>query len=451
MAQRDLTNGNIPSQLIALSCPLILGNILQQLYNTVDAFVIGRFVGQAEFAAIGVAGSVMNLLIFAIVGACSGISVILARLFGAGELDAFRREHFAALLIGLGFTSLIVAASLFGMPLLLSLIQTPADIFIPTKIYLTIVTLGLPASFLYNLYNALLRAVGSVKAALCILAAAACANLVLDLLFVCVFNMGIAGAAWATAAAQVLSAVFCLAYLGRKAPELIFSRRDCHIEAALFWETIHNSAVMALRNSGLYLGKLLVQGSVNSAGTAMISAYTATTRIEGFANSFGDSMAAATAVMTAQNIGAEKPKRVKRTFYSSLMLTFLLGAACALLMYFSASAAAAFMLGESGTEAHQNAVIYLRLVSLFYIFCFTGNSFAGHFSGSSRMLITLIGSLGQISARALLCFFWISKGGLGAVAVATGIGWIAVNLFWGGIYGLFAKIKSRQNKMSGQR
>ena len=146
MAQRDLTQGNIPSQLVTLACPLIIGNILQQLYNTIDAFVVGRFAGQAEFAAIGVAGSVMNLFIFAIVGACSGISVILARLYGAKDFAAFRREHFIALLTGLGFTLAIVSASIFGMPFILSLIHTPAEIFSPTQTYLTIVTFGLPAA-----------------------------------------------------------------------------------------------------------------------------------------------------------------------------------------------------------------------------------------------------------------------------------------------------------------
>lgn len=441
MAQRDLTRGNIPAQLAALSCPLILGNILQQLYNTIDAFVIGRFSGQAEFAAIGVAGSVMNLYIFAIVGACSGISVILARLFGAKETERFRREHFLALLTGLLFTFSIVLASFFGMPALLSLIETPDEIFVPTKTYLTIVTLGLPASFVYNLYNALLRAVGSVKAALVILAMAAGSNLLLDLLFVCIFKMGIAGAAWATAAAQLFSALLCVLYLRIKAPSLLFSRADCRMESALLWETIRSGSVMALRNSGLYLGKLLVQGSVNTAGTAMISAYTATTRIEGFANSFGDSMAAATAVMTAQNIGGEKPERVKKTFWSSLMITLGLGVLCSVMMYFSASATAAFMLGESGTAAHQSAVVYLKLVSVFYLFCFTGNTFAGHFSGSSRMLITLAGSLGQISTRALLCRIWIARGGLASVAAATGIGWILVNIFWGILYRFSGKRK----------
>lgn len=439
MAKQDLTQGNIPSQLVTLACPLIIGNILQQLYNTIDAFVIGRFAGQAEFAAIGVAGSVMNLFIFAIVGACSGISVILARLYGAKEFSAFRREHFIALLTGLGFTLMVAAASVFGMPFILSLIQTPAEIFGHTQTYLTIVTLGLPAAFLYNLYNALLRSVGNTRAALAILAAAAGTNLLLDLLFVCAFKMGIAGAAWATTAAQVFSAAVCVIYLKIKVPELLFSRDDCRADKSLFIETIRDSSVMALRNSGLFLGKLLVQGSVNTAGTAMISAYTATTRIEGFANSFGDSGAAATAVMTAQNIGAKKPERVRKTFWSSLMITFSLGVVCSLLMYFSADLTAAFMLGESGTAAHQNAVAYLKMVSLFYIFCFTGNTFAGHFSGSSKMPITLAGSLGQISTRAVLCWLWIGKGGLGAVAVATGIGWALVNLFWGILYKYFSK------------
>ena len=195
----DLTSGSIPQHLLRLAAPLIMGNILQQLYNTVDAFILGRFAGDLEFAAIGVAGSVMNLFLFMITGACTGISVIFAQLYGAGERERFRREHWLSLSCGLLVTLACSGLGFLLLSPLLRLIQTPSELKTFVSVYLTIILASLPAAFFYNLYGALLRAIGRANAALMVLAAA--------VLFVLVFPWGVAGAAWATAASQAISAV----------------------------------------------------------------------------------------------------------------------------------------------------------------------------------------------------------------------------------------------------
>lgn len=150
----DLTTGSIPMHLLRLSSPLIVGNILQQLYNTADAFILGHFAGNTEFAAVGIAGSVMNLFLFMTMGACTGISVIFARLYGAGDYAAFRREHWISLTMG---TLTVVFFSILGLlclPYLLSFIHTPEELLAPVTTYLSIILINLFASFLYNLYSA---------------------------------------------------------------------------------------------------------------------------------------------------------------------------------------------------------------------------------------------------------------------------------------------------------
>ena len=213
----DLTSGSIPQHLLRLAAPLIMGNILQQLYNTVDAFILGRFAGDLEFAAVGVAGSVMNLFLFMITGACTGISVISAQLYGADERERFRREHWLSLSCGLLVTlacsgphesesqcslscGLLVTLACSGLGFLLlspllRLIQTPSELKTFVSVYLTIILASLPAAFLYNLYGALLRAIGRANAALMVLAAAVTVNVALDYCFVVRFQLGIAGAA----------------------------------------------------------------------------------------------------------------------------------------------------------------------------------------------------------------------------------------------------------------
>ena len=351
----DLTAGSIPQHMLRLAAPLILGNILQQLYNAVDAFILGRCAGGLEFAAVGIAGSVMNLCLFMITGACTGVSVIFAQLFGANDLETFRREHFLSLVFGLLCTLACSAIGFLCLPLLLRVIQTPQELTGYVTAYLTVILISLPAAFVYNLYGALLRAIG---------------------------------------------------------------------------RTARYSFVTGLHQSSLYIGKLLVQGAVNTGGTDMISAYTATTRIEGFANSFGDIGAAATSVLVAQNLGAGKPERVQKTFRSSLVLMLAMGLLSGLVMYLTAGATVGFMLGAYSGPAFESGREYMQLISLFYIFCFTGNTFAGYFDGLGRVTIPFIGAASHIALRVVLSWLWIDSMGMRAVALATGIGWVMVNLLW---------------------
>lgn len=430
MAGKDLTQGNITRQLVELAVPLMLGNILQQLYNTVDAFIIGRFCGREPYAAIGVAGTVMNLFVFAVVGFCTGLSVLFAQSYGRRDSAGFRRVHFASLLSGLGLT---LAAGIGGqllLPWLLRLIQTPPEITGDAMSYLRIILWGLPVTMLYNLYSAMLRSVGSARAALLFLAAAVLGNTALDVLFVAGLDWGTAGAAAATVLAQLLSAALSVFWLGRSAPELRLRREDCRVDRALLRRTLHYGSVTALHQSGLYIGKVLVQGAVNSGGVALITAYTTTTRIEGFANSFGDSGSAATSVIVAQNVGAGKSERVRSAYRRSMLLLFLLGLVSAAVMYGGAGVFVTWLLGEESGAAWESAVSYLHLVALFYPLCFTGNTFAGYYDGCGRVEIPAIGAISHISLRVLLSWLLVGRMGLDAVALATGLGWILVNIMW---------------------
>lgn len=426
----NYTSGNIKIAMIRLSIPLILGNILQQLYNTIDAWVVGKFAGTEEFAAIGVAGTVMNLFLFAIVGACVGISVLFSQLYGLGDMEQFRKEHFQSLMIGIVGSIVLALLGFVSMPMLLHVMRTPKEIEGYVRGYLSIILLGLPAAYIYNLYNSLLRSVGNVKAALYILAAAAGGNLVLDLLFVGKLQWGIEGAAIATVLAQIFSAILCMGYLRTAMREFMFRRKDWGISGDLLKKTVSFGMISALHQAGLYIGKCFVQGAINTGGTDLIAAYTATTRIEGFANSFGDSGASATSVVVAQNYGAGKKDRVKKSFWDSFLLLMLLGLVSSVILYTTAGSTVAFMLGSRTGIAYEQAVKYLHLVSLFYVFCFIGNTFVGSFNGQGHPIYTCIGAISHISIRVVISWIFIGAYALPAVAVGTGIGWVYVNVFW---------------------
>lgn len=424
-----LTQGNIPQQLIWLALPLICGNILQQFYNTVDAFIIGRFLGSDAFGAVGVAGTVMNLFIFILSGCCVGISVLFAQFYGQRDLEAFRREGFLALVFGLLLTAALALGALVLLGPLLSLIQTPEGLRPLVAEYLTVIFLGLPVTFLYNLASAALRAAGNTLAALFPLMAATLLNIGLDLLMVGACGMGISGAAIATVFSQGFAALLALGYLRWRQPQLLLGRADMRFDWSMFRRTASFGLVSALQQSAVYIGKLLVQGAVNSMGNEAINAYTAATRIEGFANSFGDSGAEAISVFVAQNTGAGDPKRVKRGFFTGMLLMIGLGLTMSLVMFVGAHASLVLMLGEGGLGALEDGIGYLRWVSVFYTLCFIGSSYVGLYRGIGWVSVPVIGSTLQITIRVILSYALAGSLELVGVAVATGIGWSAIVLY----------------------
>lgn len=330
----NLTEGNIKRELFILMLPLLLGNILQQLYNTIDAIIVGRFVSQTAFAAVGVAGTIMNLFIFILSGSCTGISIIFAHFYGANDLSSFRKESFLATIFGATLTFVLSIFSILILSPLLNIINTPHEVASIATSYLNIIFCGLIATYFYNLLSATLRAVGNTKSALIILMFSMIMNTVLDLVFVAVCNFGIQGAAFATVLSQTLASLLCFIYIRKNISFLLFKKEDMKFEWKLLKLTISYSLISALHQSSLYIGKLLVQGAVNIMGTDMITAYTATTRIEGFANSFGDSGAEAISIFVAQNTGNKDRKRAKQGFYTGLIIMVCLGIGLSLIMYF---------------------------------------------------------------------------------------------------------------------
>ena len=430
----DLTQGPIRAQLVSLALPLLAGNILQQLYNTVDAVIVGRVVGDAAFAAVGVAGSVMNLFLFLISGGCSGVGVLLSQLHGAGDGPAFRRDLFLSSLFGLLLTLALTGAALVLLSPLLVLLRTPAAIQGFARDYLRIIFLGFPAAFAFHQGSAVLRAVGSTGAALAFLMVSMGTNLSLDLTFIPGLGLGVAGAAWATVLAQALAAGLCLAYLALAFPQLMFHREDMVYDGPLLRRTAHFSLVSALHMCNLYIGKLLVQGAVNSLGTEAISAYTAATRIEGFANSFGDSGHTAVSVFIGQNTGAGDQERVREGFFTGQRLLAVFGLFMSLLMLVGAVPTLKLVLPQNSGGSLGPAVGYLRLVACFYLFNFLGSGLAGYFQGRGRVNVPVIGATGHITLRVILSWLLAPRLGLPAVALATGLGWVGVVTFWSLLY-----------------
>ena len=423
-----LTQGSITPQLIRLCLPLLGANVLQQLYNIINSLVVTRYIGEGAFAALGIAESVMNLFIYAITGACMGASVLIAQFYGEGSMEKLRRQlYVSAVLMGGCTLTAVVLGQLF-LPQLLHAIQTPPELMADASLYLRIILLGMIFCFSYNYLASTLRAVGDTQAALFFLLLSLGYNLVCAWFLVSVLHMGITGTAIATATAQLLSSVLCLLYIRRKRAFLTVTRADMKMDRTLAHRTASFAAVAALQQSSLYLGKLMIQGAVNgisAVSTAPISAFTAATRVENFAQAFGISGCEATAIFIAQNKGARQEKRMYQGLVRGGSLIIGTSLVLSLMMNLGAAPLSALFLGW-GSQAAGECIAYLKAISLFYVLSFTGHTFVAWYRGTGRMNVTFWCTTTQIAVRVVFTYLLVDALGLVSVALATGIGWVVI-------------------------
>lgn len=427
--EKDLLNDNIYQLLLRLSIPLIMGDILQQFYNMIDAVIIGIFVGNHAFAAVGIAGTVMNLFLFSVVGFSMGIVAILSQYYGERNYRRFRQESYLVLVPG-SITVVILSVLLIAlMQPVLNLIQTP-EILIPyVKQYLTVIFGGMLISYLYNIFNGILQSVGNTKAVLKFLSVSIIGNVILDYMFVGILGFGIRGAAIATCIAQIISAGSAFLRIRKCYPDLLFRKEDMQIERPMVQRTLHFGLVSVMHQASLYFGKILVQGAVNLLGVAAISAYTATTRIEGFINSFSTSGSQAMSITIGQNLGAGKKDRVKECLKKGMVLLSLLGLALSAVLFIGAPTFLKLVNRNAGAEELHAGVQYLKWVSVFYLFNYIGSAFVGYFRGIGKVEVAFKGTVLQMLFRIIISYACIRIMNLEAVAIATGIGWIAIVIY----------------------
>ncbi len=448
MRQITLLEGNIRRELVLLAAPMLAGNVLQQLYNMADSLIVGQLLGTNAFASTGVSGTVINLFIFMLSGFCAGLAILFGQNYGNGALVQFRRTVFAALTVGSGVTLLLSGTFLLLVRPVLGLIHTPDELLGYCLTYLRMIVAGLICTYFYNLFSAILNSVGDTQASLCFLLISVCVNVALDYVLIGALGMGICGAACATVAAQLLSALCCLLCLHRKYPHLLCTKQDAGLHRALLGSMFRFGLTAALHQSTLYIGKLLVQGAVNTLGTSGIAAYTAVTRLESFVNSFGDSGAQSISIFIAQNTGNGNKKRVQQGLYKGMGMLVTLGLTLSVLLYAIAGVGVRLFLDGAGDGAAlASGVGYLRMIALFYVLCFIGNAYVGYYRGIGRVMVPFVGTTLHLSVRVILACILVRTMGLQAVALATGIGWVVVVTYQTALY-VFMRRRGRQPEIA---
>lgn len=318
-----MTQGNIWKLLITFSIPLIIGNLLQQMYNTADSIIVGNFVGSNGLAAVGSGTALINLIIAFAQGASVGAGVVVSQYIGADKKDKIKISVHTSICISIILGLILSLLGIFASPSLLIMMKTPKVVLKSSILYLQIYCGGLIFNVIYNMATGILNAAGNSKKPLVYLAIASFTNIILDLLFIKIFNLGVMGAAIATDISQAISCILAIGYLLKVKSDYKLYIKDLKINKETAVKIIKIGLPTAIQNMVISFSNVLVQSSVNAYGATAMAGYAAYLKIDGFNILPVLSISMAVTTFTGQNVGANRLDRVKKGMYSSLIMVLV--------------------------------------------------------------------------------------------------------------------------------
>ena len=434
MAKRDMTRGSVTRHLLGYAVPMVLGNIMQLTYNAADSVIISKNLGQDALAAVSVCDPIMTVMVLGASGMGIGASVLMSRFYGAKEREKLRREFSTTLLFGVAFSLVVFLLGLAFAPQLLRLIKTPASSFPQALTYLRVIFVGFLFTFQYNILSSALRSLGDSRAPVWFLGISCAVNICLDLLFVVLLRMGVAGAGLATVIAEAVSVALCVWWIEKRVPDLALRREDLRVDKALLKETVKNGALTALQQAAQPVGKVLIQGTINLQGVTAIDAFNNACRIDDYARIPTQSNGSAIMTCAAQNRGAGQPERVREAFRQGLLIAFVYYPVIFLIVQLLKTPAMRLLSPDESPGIVTLGVEYLTVKAFFFILPGVTNAIQGFFRGMGSMTVVLISTLIQISVRTVLVLLFVPRYGIVAEAWACAAGWLCMIVFEFAVY-----------------
>ena len=429
MAKRDMTGGSVTRHLLSYAVPMVLGNIMQLTYNAADSVIISKNLGQDALAAVSVCDPIMTVMVLGASGMGIGASVLMSRFYGAREREKLRREFSTTLLFGVVFSLAVFLLGFLFAPGLLRLIKTPASSFPQALTYLRVIFVGFLFTFQYNILSSALRAIGDSRAPVWFLGVSCAVNICLDVLFVVLLRMGVAGAGLATVIAEAVSVLLCVWWIERRVPDLSLRREDLKVDRALLKETVKNGALTALQQAAQPVGKVLIQSTINLQGVTAIDAFNNACRVDDYARIPTQSNGSAIMTCAAQNRGAGKPERVRESFRQGLLIAFVYYPIIFLIVQLLKAPAMRLLAPDNSPAIVSLGVEYLTVKAFFFILPGVTNAIQGFFRGLGSMTVVLISTLIQISVRTVLVLIFVPRYGIVAEAYACAAGWLCMVAF----------------------
>lgn len=422
---RDLTQGSIPKGLLFFALPLICGNLLQQVYNLTDTWIVGQFIGEGALAAVGSSYTLLTFLTSILLGLCMGSSAYFSIQFGRGDMDRLRQGVFQAFLLIGGLTLALNLAVYLCLDGFLWFLQIPAEVTALTREYLLWIFGGIAATFLYNFFANLLRAVGDSVTPLAFLGVSVVLNIGLDILFVVPLGMGVKGAALATVIAQYISGLGLVVWSWVKYPQLRVKGTDMVWDRRSLGTVCSLSIFTCLQQSVMNFGILLVQGLVNSFGTAVMAAFAVAVKIDTLAYMPVQDFGNAFATFVAQNYGAGKGDRIRAGIRTAavcvVVFCLVIGGAVCL----AAPKLLAFFVGAESTQVIAIGVGYLRIEGAFYLGIGVLFLLYGYFRAVNRPAVSLVLTVCSLGTRVVLAYVLSAIPALGVMGI-----WMSIPIGW---------------------
>lgn len=427
---KDLTRGSVIKGIIGFAFPVFLASLLQQLYNMVDSIIVGRFVGKDAFAAVGATGSINFLIIGFVLGTCTGLTIPVAQRFGAGDFSGMRKEIAASVYVSVIMAVFLTLVTTAGTGGLLHLMKTPDNIYSDAYTYIFIIFLGIPATILYNLPANISRALGDSRTPLYFLMLSAGINVALDLLFVCVFHMGVAGTATATVIAQILSGILCIIYMRKKYDILEFQKEEWEFERARALHSLGIGAPMGLQFSITAIGSVILQSAVNTLGSDTVAAVNAAMKIQMIMVQPLDAFGVTMATFAGQNLGSGNVARIREGVKKALLVSSagaLAGMAGSNLLGIPMTSL--FIRAEEMNDYIKSCITQLLFLnSLFYIPLSSLNILRNTLQGLGHSVVAMGAGLFEMFGRTVVAFAATSYFGFAAICYSNPAAWVMANI-----------------------
>ena len=425
---RDLTQGNITKTILLFALPMIAGNLLQQCYNIADTLIVGQFLGKDALAAVGSAYTLMTFLTSIFFGLSMGASALFAIYHGQGDENRLKAAILHAFFFILFITILLNIAVYLWIDPILHFLNVPTEVYALMRDYLWVIFAGITATFLYNFFSCLLRALGNSTIPLLFLGIAAILNIILDLSFILALHWGVAGAAAATVLAQSVSALGVLLYTWHSCQTLRPNRADFHWQPGLLKEIFSLSGLTCAQQSIMNFGILLVQGLVNSFGPIIMAAFAAAVKIDSFAYMPVQDFGNAFSTFVAQNYGAGQTERIRQGIKKATRLTILFSIILGVLVFFLAKPLLLLFVQPQETDILAAGCQYLWVVSPFYWAIGCLFLFYGLYRAIKRPGMSLILTIFSLGTRVILAYLLAAPMGPIGIWLAIPIGWLLADL-----------------------
>lgn len=433
---KDLIHGHITKSIIYFSIPLILGNLLQQLYNIIDTLIVGQYLGSRALAAVGSSFTLMTFLTSIILGLCMGSGVLFSILYGANETDKMKVSFFVSF-ISIGILSVVMEMiCILAIHPILYFLNIPAHVYQQTYNYLIIVFIGIIFTFIYNYFSSLLRALGDSKTPLYFLAISAIVNIILDITFITYFHMNTEGAALATVIAQAVSAILLTFYVYKKEKDILPQKKHCHFDKHIFQKIQSFSLLTCLQQSIMNFGILMIQGLVNSFGVVTMSAFTVAVKIDAFAYMPLQDFGNAFSTFIAQNKGAGKYERIQEGTKKAFQLSSFFCVIISFLVFVSASWLMQIFIDTSEIDIIRQGVEYLHIEGACYIGIGWLFLLYGYYRGMGKPGMSVVLTSVSLGTRVFLSYALASIFGTIIIWWSIPIGWFLADII-GIFYGIF--------------